>query len=116
MIRAAAFAARATFTARSVLPVFARGFADGQIFSGSVKWFDSVKGFGFVMPDDGSADLFVHQTAIYKDGFRSLAEGEKVEYKVMTKDNGRMQAVDVTGPDGSYVQGAPQTNQGGSRY
>lgn len=49
---------------------------------GEVKWFNTQKGFGFITPDDGSADVFVHQTAIYAPGFRSLAEGEKVEYEV----------------------------------
>jgi len=70
--------------------LFARAFADsGSVYTGTVKWFDSVKGFGFVVPSDGSADVFVHQSAIYKDGFRSLAEGESVEYKLTQKDNGR---------------------------
>jgi len=88
--------------------LFARAFADsGSVYTGTVKWFDSVKGFGFVVPSDGSADVFVHQSAIYKDGFRSLAEGESVEYKLTQKDNGRTQAIDVTGPGGAYVQGAP---------
>mmetsp|Transcript_15317 Transcript_15317/g.40473 ORF Transcript_15317/g.40473 Transcript_15317/m.40473 type:complete len:99 (-) Transcript_15317:189-485(-) len=56
--------------------------------------------------DDGSGDVFVHQTRIHKDGFRSLAEGEPLEFKVV-EDGGKAQAVDVTGPDGAYVKGAP---------
>lgn len=91
-------------------PAFVRCFADtGNIYKGTVKWFDSTKGFGFIVPDDASPDVFVHQSVIYKDGFRSLAEGENIEYKLTTNEQGRVQAIDVTGPDGSYVQGVPQT-------
>jgi cold shock protein len=48
--------------------------------TGSVKWFSDEKGFGFITPDDSGPDLFVHQTAIQGNGFRSLAEGAKVSY------------------------------------
>ena len=48
--------------------------------TGTVKWFNSEKGFGFIAPDDGSADLFVHQTEIDVRGFRSLDEGQKVAF------------------------------------
>jgi cold shock CspA family protein len=90
----------------SVFPALVRFFADNStIHKGTVKWFDVTKGFGFVVPDDGTPDVFVHQTAIFKDGFRSLAEGEPVEYKLTTKGNGRTQAVEVTGPNGAYVKG-----------
>jgi CspA family cold shock protein len=50
--------------------------------TGTVKWFNDAKGFGFIAPDDGSKDIFVHHTAIQTQGFRSLAEGQKVEYEV----------------------------------
>ena len=49
---------------------------------GKVKWFDAKKGYGFVTPDDGSEDLFVHFSNIEADGFKSLLEGQDVEYEV----------------------------------
>lgn len=50
--------------------------------TGSVKWFDGEKGYGFIRPDDGGEDLFVHHTGIAGSGFKSLNEGEKVTYEV----------------------------------
>ncbi|HAM01944.1 MAG TPA: cold-shock protein [Acidimicrobiaceae bacterium] len=47
---------------------------------GTVKWFNSTKGYGFVTPDDGSPDVFVHFSAIEGTGYRELTEGERVEY------------------------------------
>ncbi len=47
---------------------------------GTVKWFNSTKGYGFVTPDDGSPDVFVHYSAIEGTGYRELAEGERVEF------------------------------------
>jgi len=49
---------------------------------GTVKWFNDQKGYGFITPDDGSADLFVHHSAIQGGGFRTLAENDKVEFEV----------------------------------
>lgn len=86
-----------------------RFFSDAvEKVKGTVKWFDATKGFGFLIPDDGSADVFVHHTAIHAEGFRSLGDGEKVEFEVIEEPNGRFKAYNVTGPDGSYVQGAPK--------
>ena len=49
---------------------------------GTVKWFDSGKGFGFINPDDGGEDLFVHHSEIKTEGYASLDEGQKVEFEV----------------------------------
>ena len=49
---------------------------------GTVKWFNNGKGFGFIGPDDGSKDVFVHYSAIQADGYKALHEGQKVEYEI----------------------------------
>ena len=49
---------------------------------GTVKWFNDSKGFGFITPDEGEADCFVHYSAIQGDGFKSLAEGDRVQFEV----------------------------------
>ncbi len=51
--------------------------------TGTVKWFNDAKGFGFITPEDGAKDCFVHHSAITGDGFKSLAEGERVEFTVV---------------------------------
>ena len=50
--------------------------------TGSVKWFDTKKGFGFIAPDDGTDELFVHYSEIKAEGFATLEEGQKVEFEV----------------------------------
>ena len=52
---------------------------------GTVKWFNPVKGFGFIAPKDGSKDVFVHITAVERAGMRSLMEGQKVSYEIVTE-------------------------------
>jgi CspA family cold shock protein len=56
--------------------------------TGTVKWFDETKGFGFITPDDGSKDVFVHHTAIQGSGFKTLAEGQKVSYETQQTPKG----------------------------
>lgn len=62
---------------------------------GSVKWFDNSKGYGFVTRDNGGKDVFVHHTAIQGTGYKSLEEGQRVEFEV-TKGQKGDQAVNVT--------------------
>jgi CspA family cold shock protein len=62
--------------------------------TGTVKWFSSEKGFGFITPDDASADVFVHFSAIAGEGYKNLEEGQKVSYEVTQGQKGP-QASDV---------------------
>lgn len=55
---------------------------------GKVKWFNDQKGYGFITPEDGSQDLFVHYTAIQTEGFRTLSENQDVEFEVNNTDKG----------------------------
>ena len=57
--------------------------------TGTVKWFDDSKGYGFITPSDGGKDVFVHFSAIESDGFRTLAEGEQVEFEIRDSERGR---------------------------
>jgi CspA family cold shock protein len=65
---------------------------------GTVKWFSAEKGYGFITPDEGGKDVFVHYSAIQAEGYRSLNEGQKVEYEVVQGQKGPQAAnVRVTG-------------------
>jgi cold shock protein len=64
---------------------------------GSVKWFSDQKGYGFITPEDGSKDLFVHHTNIDGEGFKTLAEGQKVEFEA---------AQGKKGPEATHVRPA----------
>jgi CspA family cold shock protein len=62
---------------------------------GTVKWFNDAKGFGFIAPEDGSEDVFVHFSAIASNGFRSLKEGQRVSFEIVQGPKGK-QAANVT--------------------
>ena len=62
--------------------------------TGIVKWFDASKGFGFIVPDDGGSDVFVHYSNIESDGYKTLDEGQKVEFEATEGQKG-LEAVTV---------------------
>jgi CspA family cold shock protein len=62
--------------------------------SGTVKWFNGTKGFGFIQPDDGGKDVFVHVSAVEKAGLRGLDEGQKVSFEVV-EERGKLAATNL---------------------
>ncbi len=67
--------------------------------TGTVKWFNSAKGYGFIQPDDGSNDVFVHMSAVERAGLSGLREGQKVEYEVVPGRNGKSSAENLVVSD-----------------
>jgi len=63
--------------------------------SGTVKWFNATKGYGFIQPDDGSKDVFVHVSAVERAGMRSLMEGQKITFTIEQGREGKSSAVDL---------------------
>ena len=63
--------------------------------TGMVKWFNADKGYGFIAPDTGGSDVFVHISEVQRAGLRSLSDGQKVSYEVETGRNGKTSAVDL---------------------
>ena len=63
--------------------------------TGTVKWFNAQKGFGFIHPDDGSKDVFVHISAVERAGLGNLTEGQKVHYDTQRDQRGRFSAEDL---------------------
>ena len=62
--------------------------------TGTVKWFNTTKGYGFIQPDDGGADVFVHISAVQRSGLQGLNEGQKVSYELQ-KERGKTAAVNL---------------------
>lgn len=69
---------------------------DNVMAIGNVKWFNPTKGFGFIEPQDGSQDAFVHISAIEQAGLSGLNEGQKVEYELETGRNGKTSAINLS--------------------
>jgi cold shock protein len=63
---------------------------------GTVKWFNPTKGYGFIAPDNGERDIFVHISAVQRAGMRTLNEGQQVGFEVEEQQNGRAAAVNLT--------------------
>lgn len=63
--------------------------------TGAVKWFNSTKGFGFIQPDDGGKDVFVHITQVQRAGIDELTEGQRVAFELETRRDGRTAASDL---------------------
>ena len=66
---------------------------------GTVKWFNTTKGYGFIAPDTGGKDVFVHISAVQKAGLRSLNEGQKLGFDIEQQQNGRAAAVNLSASD-----------------
>ncbi|HZF33363.1 MAG TPA: cold-shock protein [Candidatus Angelobacter sp.] len=63
--------------------------------TGTVKWFNPAKGFGFIMPEDGSKDVFVHISAVERSGLGSLREGQKISFELERGQQGKVSAVNL---------------------
>lgn len=68
--------------------------------SGTVKWFNTTKGYGFIAPDDGGKDVFVHISGVERSGLTGLADNQKVSYELRAGRDGRESAVDIVLEDG----------------
>lgn len=67
--------------------------------TGTVKWFNATKGYGFIEPDDGSKDAFVHISAVERAGMSTLNEGQKVEFELVPGQNGKTSAENLVAKD-----------------
>ena len=76
-----------------MMPAFASE-SNAAMAIGTVKWFNPTKGFGFILPEDGSRDVFVHITAVQAAGLRGLEDGQKVSYEV-TMERGKAAATNL---------------------
>ena len=76
--------------------------------TGTVKWFNDAKGFGFITPEDGGKDLFVHFSNLSGEGFKSLAEGAKVEYEPAESDKGPVATTSLRSASPAFCRGRAQ--------
>lgn len=75
--------------------------------TGTVKWFNNAKGYGFILADEGSEDLFAHYSAIKMDGYKTLKAGQPVAFEITKGDKG-LHAVNISAPEGSALVSAEQ--------
>jgi cold shock protein len=68
---------------------------EGLMSTGTVKWFNAAKGYGFIQPDDGSKDVFVHISAVERSGLGTLQEGQKLTFAIERGQQGKTSAVDL---------------------
>lgn len=85
--------------------------AAGEVATGTVKWFNDAKGFGFIEPDGGGADIFAHFSAITMDGFKTLKQGARVRYLLVQGPKGQM-AQQIQAEPGTGLDAAPTTFAG----
>jgi CspA family cold shock protein len=77
-----------TRTMRLLCPFLSSGGGVSSMATGTVKWFNADKGYGFIVPDEGGKDLFVHHSAIVGEGYKSLAENAKVQFEAVQGEKG----------------------------
>lgn len=83
-------------------------------YTGKVNWFNDSRGFGFIAPDNKSEELFVHQSSIHSEGFRSLTNGDAVEFEIKQGNDGKTKAVEVTAPGGAPLKKRKEVSSRGN--
>jgi CspA family cold shock protein len=78
---------------------------------GTVKFFDSTKGFGFIQPDDGSKDAFVHISAVERAGLSGLSENQRISYELAEERPGKMSAINLKSPEDNAGSDQPSGEQ-----
>lgn len=76
--------------------------------TGTVKWFNEMKGYGFIQPDEGGSDAFVHITAVERGGMRTLRENQRVAYDLEQDNRGKTSAVNLRSVDEADQSGQPE--------